>query len=104
MYPSETLADIYHPLEYLNEGYTLTEIRNELIIKLDKLLKPIINEYAHPSVREDNKWYYIAPALLDGTEYVNKWINEMYYSELDGDENTDEVGTSGVLYTYKSIQ
>ena len=99
MYPSETLADIYHPLEYLNDGLTLAEIRNELIIKLDKLLIPIINEYAHPSVREDNKWYYIAPALLDGTEYVNKWINEMYYSELDGDENTDEVGTSG-FYTH----
>lgn len=95
MYPSETIADIYHPIEYLNEGYTLNEIRNELIVKIDKLLKPIIDEYAHPSVREDNRWYYIAPALLDGMEYVNKWINEMYYSELDGDENTDEVGTSG---------
>lgn len=95
MYPSETLADIYHPIDYLNEGYTLAEIRNELVIKLDKLLRPIINEYAHESIREDNRWYYIAPALLDSYEYVKEWIDEMHYSELDGDENTDEMGSSG---------
>ena len=42
LYPSETLAELYHPLDYLNEGNTLCEIREKLKIKISRLLFPVI--------------------------------------------------------------
>ncbi len=96
LYPSETLAEVYKPIEYLNAGYTLSEIREELRGKIAHLLAPILEKYEHDSVRDDKKWYYMAPALLDGPEYVIKWINVMVNADPDADDTTEEVGTSGL--------
>lgn len=98
MYPSETLAEIYHPIECLNEGYSLSEIRNQLKTKLNKLMSPLLSKYAHDSVREDRRWYYMAPILLDGSDYANDWINLMRYESPD-DDDRDERGVSG-FYTH----
>lgn len=90
IYPSEILAEIYHPIEYLNDGYTLNEIREQLKHKLRKLLSPLIRKYAHNSAQEDKKWYYMAPVLLDTTEYVNDWINEMWKEQTEDESEDDE--------------
>lgn len=95
LYPSETLAEIYHPIEYLNEGYSLEEIREHLKNKLSKLLAPIISRYAHDSVREDKKWYYMAPILLDGLDYANDWIEDMGYDDSEDDDDDSDSGISG---------
>ena len=96
LYPSETLAEAYKPIDYLNAGYTLSEIRDELRVKIGNLLKPILEKYEHDSVREDKKWYYMAPALLDGSEYVSRWINEVLNTDPDADDTTEDTGTSGL--------
>lgn len=96
LYPSETLAEAYKPIDYLNAGYTLSEIRDELRIKIGNLLKPILEKYEHNSVREDKKWYYMAPALLDGVEYVSRWINEVLNTDPDADDTTEDTRTSGL--------
>ena len=97
LYPSETLAEVYKPIDYLNAGYSLGEIREELKLKIDKLLKPIIEKYERNTAREDKKWYYMAPALLDGPEYVNRWINDLLSADPDADDTTEETtGTSGL--------
>ena len=96
LYPSETLAEAYKPIDYLNAGYTLSEIREELGVKIGNLLKPILEKYEHDSVREDKKWYYMAPALLDGAEYVSRWINEVLNTDSDVDDTTEDTGTSGL--------
>lgn len=96
LYPSETLAEVYKPIDYLNAGYTLSEIRDELRVKLSNLLKPILEKYEHDLVREDKKWYYMAPALLDGSEYVSRWINEVLNTDPDADDTTEDTGTSGL--------
>lgn len=97
LYPSETLAEVYKPLEYLNAGYSLSKIREELALKIEKLLKPVIEKYEHNSVREDKKWYFMAPALLDGPEYVNRWIKDVLNADPDADDTTEETtGTSGI--------
>lgn len=96
LYPSETLAEAYKPIDYLNAGYTLSEIRDELRVKISNLLKPILEKYEHDSVREDKKWYYMAPALLDGSEYVSRWINEVLNTDPDADDTTEDTGTSGL--------
>ncbi|MCR5772782.1 MAG: hypothetical protein K6G87_16290 [Butyrivibrio sp.] len=96
LYPSETLAEVYKPIDYLNAGYTLSEIREELKVKISNLLIPILEEYEHDSVREDKKWYYMAPALLDGAEYVSRWINVMINTNPDADDTTEDSGTTGL--------
>lgn len=95
LYPSEILAEIYKPIEYLNRGYSLNEIRVDLKHRLEKLLKPVIRKYEHDSIREDKRWYYIAPVLLDSDEHFDKWMNEMMNVTLDEDESTDDRGTYG---------
>ena len=96
MYPSETLAEVYHPIEYLNERLSLGEIRERLKYKIRKLLDPIIRKYESPSSRDDKKWYYMAPALLDGKEYFDKWIAEMYGVGPDADDTTEDFGSDGL--------
>lgn len=96
LYPSETLAEIYKPIDCLNAGYSLSQIREELKVKLEKLLKPVMEKYEHPSVREDKRWYYMAPAFLDGPEYVSKWVNVMMDADPDADDTTEDTGTMGL--------
>lgn len=97
LYPSETLAEVYKPIDYLNAGYSLSEIREELNLKIEKLLKPVIEKYEHNSVRDDKRWYYMAPAFLDGSEYVRRWINAVLNADPDADDTTEETaGTSGL--------
>ncbi len=96
LYPSETLAEVYKPIEYLNKGYNLSEIRQELSLSIKKLLKPVLEQYEKYTVREDRKWYYMAPAFLDGKEYVNNWINVMSNTDSDEDDTTEEPGSKGL--------
>lgn len=90
LYPSETLAEVYKPIELLNEGYSLSEIREVLKQKIEKLLVPILRKYQNNTVREDKRWYYMAPVLLDGSEYVSRWIDDLYDSDPDSDDTTEE--------------
>ena len=96
LYPSETLAELYKPIDYLNAGYSLSEIREDLKSRIEKLLKPVITKYEHNSAREDKKWYYMAAALLDGAEYVSSWINDVLHANPDEDDTTEDTGTSGL--------
>lgn len=96
LYPSETLAEVYKPIDYLNVGYSLSEIREELKAKIERLLKPVIDKYENDSIREDKRWYYMAPALLDGVEFVSRWINLMIDEAPDADDTTEDTGTSGL--------
>lgn len=95
MYPSETLAEAYKPIEFLNKGYSLGDIRQELKLKIEKLIKPLGDKYERDFSREDRKWYYMAPVFLDGAEYANKWINQMLNEDEDADDTTEETGSKG---------
>ncbi len=106
LYPSETLAEAYDPIEYLNAGFSLSEIREDLKLKFDKLLKPIIAKYEHNSSREDMRWYYMAPVLLDGADYTNRWINDLRKSEdtvYDSEEGADTSQVETHLLKLKSL-
>ena len=104
LYPSETLAEIYKPIDYLNAGYTLGQIREALKRKIEKILKPVIDTYGNNSVRDDKRWYYMAPVLLDGKEYVSRWINDILNADPDADDTTeDATGTSGLEIHLKRL-
>lgn len=99
LYPSKTLAEVYNPIDYLNNGCSLNEIREKLKLKINTLLKPIIEKYENEdkTVRDDKRWYYMAPALLDGSEYVLRWIKDVRTANQDADDTSEETsGTRGL--------
>lgn len=91
LYPSPTLAELYHPRQNLIDQRSISEIRREICKKIKKLfqecsLKRFENESGEPS-----KWYWAAPLLLDkfrddARTVIEKWI---YLQELPGDSITD---------------
>ena len=97
IYPSKFLADIYNPIECLNNHLSLESIEDMIKSKIrDKLDKFEVND----SVREDYRWYYLAPILLDleyDIEYTEDWfdkfedhLNEINYNHKGFRTHFDE--------------
>jgi len=87
MYPSQFLTKCYDPVDCMNRGLSLREIEKEVKRKIaDKLAK----YESISSGRADNRWYYIAPLLLDGAGYVTGWLgsDEALASFDEEDEKT----------------
>ena len=79
-YPSPTLAKLVDPLllsmPHHEEGPIPT---NLLIEKTEEILKPLLDELTvgtPDSGPEDQRWYWAAPALLDGNRFPNvtNWL------------------------------
>ena len=71
IYPSNFIVKAYDPIESL--GLSLNQIENEIKSKIKKELDKIPYE---ESVREDLRWYHLAPMLLDSKEYVDSWFEQ----------------------------
>ena len=71
LYPSSFLTDCYEPVRCMNEGLSMREIqkhvRGRIAAKLEAYKSP-----ARGAV--DRRWYYLAPLLMDGAEYVYRWL------------------------------
>ncbi len=92
-YPSVTLMNLFDPIDALNQQLSLSEIkdkvRNDIKDLLDQLEMPVIED----SNRQDERWYYLAPMLLDlDNEKVNDWIrSDEFLSTLSlEDDSQDE--------------
>ncbi len=71
IYPSEFLSDCYNPIQCMNGHMGIRDIQKQIKAKISAKL----NEY--PSVKTgtpDKKWYFLAPLLIDGEEYVYSWL------------------------------
>ena len=86
IYPSETLASVYDPIECLNAGKLIKDIEEDIRIRLSILLATLA-EYQGDG-RVDPRWYYLAPLLLDNREYAMEWLDSG--SSLISEENDDE--------------
>ena len=64
-------------------------VRNtdELQSKLDAIEKDYCNG---SNAREDAKWYYLAPMLMDGASKVKNWIWSLRGNNLDDDDDSEE--------------
>ena len=71
LYPSKFLADSYDPIDCMNRGLSLSQIKKEIEKKLSEKLDKIDEGWSRT---EDKRWYYIAPMLLDGEGYVTTWL------------------------------
>ena len=77
LYPSKTLASLYTPIQSLNQGHTLADIEKEIKTQLRRKLSELKCYQQTESGPEDTKWYYLAPMLMDGVEWVDKWISSL---------------------------
>lgn len=96
LYPSKYLAEIYNPIECMNAKLHLKDIERLLEKKISDKLN-LLKNYQSDAVRVDDRWYYIAPMLFDGSHYVYQWM-ESLQSNLDTkdvDENSSDVGNKG---------
>ena len=99
LYPSESLAELYNPIEYLNLGFSLVEIRTHIASKISNRLSPILKKWAHDSIRDDKRWYYIAPFLMDRRAFVNDWIKAIRFDGFDNDDDVEDNTATG-LYAH----
>lgn len=97
LYPSKYLADLYHPIYCMNDGLTLKEIEKKLKNNIEAALVSL-KKYQGKSNRQDDRWYYLAPMLLDGPEFVGKWIDSLKngIDQDTGDDRKDDRGNIGI--------
>lgn len=75
IYPAKSLAQYYNPSKFMGSGIPeLETVEKQLKDIIHNKISPFLDKYEDKNVgREDEKWYNIAPMLLDGKEYVSKW-------------------------------
>lgn len=83
LYPSRALAELYSPKADIQNGLTsLPELEEELGRRLAERLEALPQP---ESARVDKRWYYLAPMLLDGKDYVQRWLDALKgWSVLEG--------------------
>lgn len=92
LYPSKTLADLYDPIQSLNAEMSLESIEAGIRSRIQYHLS-VLRKYSTSEMRiPDARWYYLAPMLMDGSEYTKKWIRALVSSM----ENASEDGEDGI--------
>jgi len=88
LYPSQFLADIY---EFDGKKSKLEKVEKDLAAKIEEKLQPLFQKYNVQTGNVDNRWYWLAPMLIDGEEYVEFWINSL--TDFIEDEDEQKAGT-----------
>ena len=65
LYPSATLASLYDPISGMNRGLNLRKTRTEIRHKVRNQLEKMISRVQRDDRRQDERWYYVAPLLMD---------------------------------------
>ena len=90
IYPSKTLAELYNPITYMNQKLSLSQIRVQISKKI-KIELQKLRKYEHGGIlnsrKDSNRWYYLAPMLMDGLDYVEAWFSTI---QPDNDELKNE--------------
>ena len=96
LYPSKTLSDMYLPIESLNNHESLEVIEKSVRLKLKEKLAIIEEKYGDSgNNKEDARWYYLAPMLMDGVIYAKHWIEDIVWEmNADEEDTTSEVRSS----------
>ena len=95
LYPSKSLSDMYSPAESLKHHDSLETIEKSVQLKLKEKLAAVEEQYRDPdNNKEDARWYYLAPMLMDGVIYAKHWIEDIVW-EMNSDEEdtTSEAGS-----------
>ncbi|MCF6409588.1 helicase C-terminal domain-containing protein [Pseudalkalibacillus salsuginis] len=99
LYPSITLAKLFNPIDVLNKNLTLEELKSEIADNIQYLLDQLPYQTYEQEVREDERWYYLAPLLLDqDEEAVKEWFNnEKLLPVMDDNKDEDTTDDKAAL-------
>ena len=91
LYPSPTLAEVYHPRQNLIDQQSIKSVRNEIRKKIKILFEECDLKQYENETGESIRWYWAAPLLLDAFRedaraVLEEWI---YLKNLPGDSNID---------------
>ena len=90
IYPSKTLSELYNPIACMNSNLSLAEVKNKIRTKIQHEL-PKLKKYEKKDLsnsrKDSNRWYYLAPMLLDGLDFVWSWLSSI---QPDAQELRDE--------------
>ncbi len=90
LYPSKTLAKLYQPVNCLNAGWGLSEIQDDIQKSLKQKISEIKEKFVtRSSSRPDDRWYYLAPMLMDG-DYASVWVDKVLESKKNEKEDNEE--------------
>lgn len=99
LYPSKSLAQMYSPIDSLNAGESLERIEKSIRVILNTKLDEVEDKYGQLfNNRVDERWYYLAPMLMDGVIYAKHWIEDVVYEmNADSEDTTSDRGNKGFL-------
>lgn len=111
IYPSKVLADMYSPIESLNKHESLKDIEKSIRRRLTGKLRVLEEKYGYSSnKKEDKRWYYLAPILMDGFDYAKDWtenilaIRDNEYENFDVGDNSKDKGNKGFKAHIEKLQ
>lgn len=101
LYPSKWLASLYDPIASLNDHKSLSEICREVRGHVQAEIAKMQHMVTDESGRADNRWYLVAPMLVDGKEYIKPWLD--CFNTIEGkirvSEMLAEFKTSGIDFS-----
>ena len=94
LYPSPTLANIYHPRQNLSEKLSVQKIRIKIIEMVNTLFDQYELRQFEDEAGESSRWYWAAPLMLDKHNKYNQIIQQLLKKwiaprNLPGDLNND---------------
>lgn len=97
LYPSKTLAGMYSPIKALNNGESLKKTEKVIRAALNEKLDLIEEKYGYSvNKRIDERWYYLAPMLMDGVIYAKHWTEDIVWEmNSDNEDTTSDRGNKG---------
>ena len=113
IYPSKVLADMYSPIESLNKQESLKDIEKSIRRRLTGKLRVLEEKYGYSSnKKEDKRWYYLAPILMDGFDYAKDWAENILanqnkdneYETFDVADNSKDKGNKGFKAHIEKLQ
>ena len=96
LYPSKGLTDIYDPLSSFGEKTTLESVETSLKSKLEIVLERL-KEIENDHGPEDQKWYFLAPLLMDPPGYASRWLNHFSEEMAIKITDSDDKGQKGIM-------
>ncbi len=91
IYPSLVLQEIYDPIKYINNNSDLSKIEKDLKSDIRSHLKNLKKYIDTTSKRQDDRWYYLAPLLIDYEEYdLDEYFSSWYWGSVYGNAIDDE--------------
>ena len=91
LYPSQYLSSIYNPIDYLNEGKSIEEIKVEL---KKKILEKLVELKKYEGEGDSNDWYIASLLLMDDESHVKNWLERVKLSiqdiKVDDSQDTDD--------------